>query len=105
MKLAVPMLLLAGLFVTPSAQENPHGTHLSAPVSGLEVAQAARAFLLPLVIQPQRNLKVEALAQVVSGPLLFSVVTFDEDIGGACVPQRRSLRQARNRQESHRGHF
>ncbi|MGA2814325.1 MAG: hypothetical protein ABSG16_23245 [Candidatus Acidiferrum sp.] len=41
MKLAVPMLLLAGLFVTPSAQENPPGTHLSAPVIGLEVALAA----------------------------------------------------------------
>jgi len=47
MKLAVPMLLLAGLFVTPSKQENPPGTHLSAPVIGLEVAQAAPAFVLP----------------------------------------------------------
>jgi hypothetical protein len=46
MKLAVPMLFLAGLCITAGTQENPPGTHLSAPVIGLEVAQAAPAFVL-----------------------------------------------------------
>jgi hypothetical protein len=46
MKLAVPMLFLAGLFVATSAQENPSGTHVTAPPVGLEVAQAAPAFVL-----------------------------------------------------------
>jgi hypothetical protein len=46
MKISVSMLVLAGIFAAPSAQENPSGTHVTAPPVGLEVAQPAPAFVL-----------------------------------------------------------
>jgi hypothetical protein len=47
MKIVVSMLVLAGIFAAPSGQENPSGTHVTAPPVGLEVAQPAPAFVLP----------------------------------------------------------
>jgi hypothetical protein len=46
MKILVSMLVLAGIFAAPNAQENPSGTHVTAAAVGLEVAQPAPAFVL-----------------------------------------------------------
>jgi hypothetical protein len=47
MKIAISMLVLAGIFAAPSGQENPSGTHVTAVPVGLEVAQPEPAFALP----------------------------------------------------------
>jgi len=47
MKIAVSILLFVGFLAGPSGQENTSGSHVDTPPVGLEVAQAAPAFVLP----------------------------------------------------------